>query len=146
MGDLGFWVVDTPTVVAFLFGGTDGPGGSEGAALSGDGVAGVAPTAGPLTFVAGAGTLSIAIRHSAEPNRFTEPPSTLSGETGVFCFRREGCGYDLSMSTFVILVLTIIAVVLLGLQAFGVGTNKVSLGWLGLAVWAVAWAGVHAVA
>jgi hypothetical protein len=33
------------------------------------------------------------------------------------------------------LVLYIIAVILLGLAAFGVGASRVSLGWLGLALW-----------
>jgi hypothetical protein len=34
-------------------------------------------------------------------------------------------------------ILGIIVVVLLGLQAFGVSAAKVSLGWLGLAIWAL---------
>ena len=34
-------------------------------------------------------------------------------------------------------VLLLIAIILLALQAFGVSAGRVSLGWLGLAVWAL---------
>jgi hypothetical protein len=34
-------------------------------------------------------------------------------------------------------LLLIVAIILLGLQAFGVNAPRVSLGWLGLALWAL---------